>query len=183
VASYVARLSRQQNPYRWVEYSLSSSILIFAIAQLTGIDDVAALVALVGVNAAMIGFGWMQEKYEAPGTGMEPFWRGCAAGVVPWVAIGIYLFAPGASNHAPGFVYGIYFSLFVFFNCFALVQYLQYKRVGRFANYVVGERLYITLSFVAKSLLAWQIFAATLASSGHWESRCRSWWKPRWVQP
>jgi hypothetical protein len=166
-ASYVARLSRQQNPYRWVEYSLSSSIMIFAVAQLTGIEDVAALVALVGVNAAMIGFGWMQEKYETPGTGMEPFWLGCAAGVVPWVAIGIYLFAPGASNHAPGFVYGIYFSLFVFFNCFALVQYLQYKRVGRFANYVVGERLYITLSFVAKSLLAWQIFAATLAGSGH----------------
>jgi hypothetical protein len=83
---------------------------------------------------------------------------------VPWVAIGIYLFAPGASNHAPGFVYGIYFSLFAFFNCFAAVQYLQYKRVGKFTNYLVGERLYITLSFVAKSLLAWQVFAATLAS-------------------
>jgi hypothetical protein len=159
--SYVARLSRHQNPYRWVEYSLSSSIMIFAIAQLTGIRDVVALIALVGVNAAM------QEKYEKPGTGMEPFWLGCVAGVIPWVAIGIYLFAPGASNHAPGFVYGIYFSLFAFFNCFALVQYLQYKRVGRFANYLVGERLYITLSLVAKSLLAWQIFAATLASSGN----------------
>jgi hypothetical protein len=47
-ASNIARLSRQQNPYRWVEYSLSSSIMIFAIAQLTGIEDVAALVALVG---------------------------------------------------------------------------------------------------------------------------------------
>ena len=79
----------------------------------------------------------MQEKYETPGTGMEPFWLGCAAGVVPWVAIGIYHFAPGASNHAPGFVYGIYFSLFAFINCFAFVQYLQYKRVGRFANYAL----------------------------------------------
>ena len=45
---YVARLSRQQNPYRSAEYSLSSSIMIFAITQLTGIEDVAALVALVG---------------------------------------------------------------------------------------------------------------------------------------
>ncbi len=165
--SYVERLSRQQNPYRWVEYSLSSSIMIFAIAQITGVQDVAALIALVGVNAAMIGFGWMQEKYETPGAGMGPFWLGCAVGAVPWLAIGIYLFAPGASNHAPGFVYGIYFSLFAFYNCFAIVQYLQYKRVGKFANYVVGERLYITLSFIAKSLLAWQVFAATLAGSGH----------------
>lgn len=50
--------------------------MIFAITQLTGIEDVAALVALVGVNAAMIGFGWMQEKYGAPGADMEPFLLG-----------------------------------------------------------------------------------------------------------
>jgi hypothetical protein len=61
-------------------------------------------------------------------------------------------------------VYGIVVSLFVFFNVFALVQWLQYKRVGRWADYLVGERTYITLSLVAKSLLAWQVFAGTLAS-------------------
>jgi hypothetical protein len=57
------------------------------------------------------------------------------------------------------------FSLFLFFNSFALVQWLQYKQVGRWADYLVGERSYITLSFVAKSLLAWQIFAGVLATS------------------
>lgn len=98
------------------------------------------------------------------------------------MAIVIYLFAPGASNHAPDFACGIYFSLFAFFNRFAIVQYLQSKRVGRFANYLVGERLYITLSFVAKSLLAGQIFAATLASAGQKWSRCR-WCQPRWKFP
>ncbi len=54
-------------------------------------------------------------------------------------------------------------SLFIFFNIFALVQFLQYKKVGRWANYLTGERTYIVLSLVAKSLLAWQIFAGTLA--------------------
>ncbi|HUX05486.1 MAG TPA: heliorhodopsin HeR [Acidimicrobiales bacterium] len=162
---YQRRLAAQQNPYRWLEYALSSSVMIVAIAQLTGISDVAALVALVGANAAMIGFGWMQERYEAPGGSLQPFWLGCLVGAVPWIAVGIYLFAPGASQHAPGFVYGIYFTIFAFFNCFALVQWLQYKRIGRFADYLVGERTYVILSFVAKSLLAWQIFAAVLAGS------------------
>jgi hypothetical protein len=32
-------------------------------------------------------------------------------------------------------------------------------------DYLVGERAYITLSLIGKSLLAWQIFASTLASS------------------
>ena len=162
---YEGHLAQNRNPYRWVEYSLSSSLMIVAIAQLTGIEDVAAVVALIGVNASMIGFGWIQERYEQPGGSLMPFWLGCGAGVVPWLAIGVYLIGPGASAHAPGFVYGIYVSLFVAFNCFALVQYLQYKKVGRFSEYLVGEKTYLVLSLAAKSLLAWQIFASTLAAT------------------
>jgi hypothetical protein len=163
--SYQTQLLGGRNPYRWLEYSLSASIMIVLIAMLVGIDDIAALVALVGVNASMIGFGWMQERYEAPGAGLGPFWIGCIAGIVPWAAIAIYLIGPGARAHAPGFVYGIFFSLFVLFNCFAVNQWLQYKQVGKWKDYLVGERVYVTLSLVAKSLLAWQIFASTLASS------------------
>jgi hypothetical protein len=162
--SYLDNLAQNRNPYRWLEYSISSSIMIFAIAQITGVGDIAALLGLVGVNAAMIGFGWMQERYEKPGGSMQPFWLGCIAGAFPWIALGLYLFSPGASQHAPGFVYGIYFSIFALFNCFALVQWLQYKQIGRFKDYVAGERLYIWLSFIAKSLLAWQIFAAVLGA-------------------
>ena len=43
------------------------------------------------------------------------------------------------------------------------MQFLQYKKVGRWANYLSGERTYIWLSLIAKSLLAWQIFGGTLA--------------------
>jgi hypothetical protein len=161
---YSGDLLRNRNPYRWIEYSVSSSLMIVVIAQLTGIEDVAALVALVGVNASMIAFGWLQERYESPGGGWWPFVLGCGAGITPWVAIGIYLIGPGSSAHPPGFVYAIFFSLFVFFNTFAVNQYLQYARVGRWRDYLFGERTYITLSLVAKSLLAWQIFASTLAS-------------------
>ena len=164
-SSYQAQLLKSRNPYRWLEYSLSASIMIVLIALLVGIKDIAALVALVGVNASMIGFGWMQERYEAPGLALGPFWIGCVSGSVPWIAIAIYLVGPGADQHAPGFVYGIFFSLFVLFNCFAVNQWLQYKRVGKWDDYLIGERAYITLSLVAKSLLAWQIFASTLAAS------------------
>ena len=162
-AKYEGHLNEHRDPYRWIEYSVSSSIMVLIIALITGIDDVAALIALVGVNASMIGFGWIQERYEAPGQSLMPFWLGCGAGIVPWLAIGVYLIAPGANQHAPGFVYGIFVSLFIFFNCFALVQYLQYAQVGKFKDYLVGERTYLILSLVAKSLLAWQVFAGTLA--------------------
>ena len=76
---------------------------------------------------------------------LGPFWIGCLAGIVPWIAITIYLVGPGADQHAPGFVYGIFFSLFVLFNCFAVNQWLQYKQVGKWNDYLIGERAYITL--------------------------------------
>lgn len=164
-ARYTAGLVAQRNYFRWVEYSISSSVMIVLIAQIVGISDAAALIAIFGVNASMILFGWLQEKYEAPGSGgWLPFIFGCIAGLVPWLAIVVYVVAPASSRDAdpPAFVYGILVSIFVLFNIFALVQWLQYRRVGKWANYLNGERTYITLSLVAKSALAWQIFANTL---------------------
>ncbi|MGA7227181.1 MAG: heliorhodopsin HeR [Acidimicrobiia bacterium] len=162
---YQGNLSRQRNYARWIEYSLSSSVMVVLIAMLVGIADVAALIALAGVNASMILFGLLQEKYETPGAsvGWLPYWFGVIAGAVPWVAIGIYLFSPGFEASPPGFVYGIFFSLFAFFNVFAVVMVLQYKRVGRWADYNYGESTYVLLSLIAKSALAWQVFAGTLA--------------------
>ena len=161
---YVGGLQAGHNYFRWVEYSLSSSIMIVLIAQITGISDVAALMAIFGVNASMILFGWLQEKYEQPGGGMLPFIFGCMTGIVPWLIIVVWVLAPGSSNkpEIPGFVIGIIISLFVFFNTFALVQWLQYKQVGKWRDYLRGERSYILLSLIAKTALAWQIFSGTL---------------------
>ncbi len=163
--NYIGDLSRQINRARWVEYSLSSTLMIIVIAQLVGITDVAALIGLAGANISMILFGWLQEKYEvAGGGGWLPFVFGCIAGLVPWLAILYYTIAPGSDAEPPGFVYAIVVSLFLFFNVFGLNQWLQYRARGRFADYLVGERSYIILSLVAKSLLAWQVFGGTLAA-------------------
>lgn len=162
---YSHGLTERRNYFRWVEYGVSSSVMIVLIAEVTGITDIAALIALFGVNASMILFGWLQEKYVEPGSGdWLPFGFGCIAGAVPWLAIGIYVFSPMSPSaaNAPAFVYGIVATIFILFNSFAWVQYKQYKAKGKWENYLRGERVYITLSLVAKSLLAWQIFANTL---------------------
>ena len=158
---YSADLNAGRNRFRWVEYSISSSLMIVLIAGLTGVNDVAALVALFGVNASMILFGWLMELMNPvrPAATWTPFVFGCIAGVVPWISILIYLVG---SNGPPTFVYGIFVSLFVCFNSFAITQFLQYRAHGRWADYLRGERVYIWLSLIAKTLLAWQIFANVL---------------------
>jgi hypothetical protein len=164
-AKYEKGLKKNINVFRWVEYSFSSSLMIFLIAQITGISDYGALIGIVGVNASMILFGWLQEKYVKPGSGdWLPFIFGCIAGIVPWIVVLISVLSPGSPSDAtpPGFVYGIIISIFVLFNTFAYVQFKQYQAKGKWTNYLRGERAYIVLSFVAKAALAMQIFANTL---------------------
>ena len=136
--------------------------MIALIAMLTGISDIVALIGLLGANAAMILFGLAMEHYERPGApNWLLFYFGCLFGAVPWIGIGIYIWSPGIAAEPPGFVYGIFVSLFIFFNCFALNMWLQYKRIGPWRNYVFGESIYILLSLTAKSALAWQVFFPT----------------------
>jgi hypothetical protein len=91
------------------------------------------------------------------------YYIGCLAGLVPWLVIAFYMWLGAAKGSAaPTFVYWIFVSIFVFFSCFAVNMILQYKKIGPWKNYLYGERAYIILSLVAKSLLAWQVFAGTL---------------------
>ena len=158
---YERNVSRGINPARWIEYSLSSSLMIVVIAMLVGVYDVASLLLIFALNATMILFGWLMELHNqsTERTNWTAYWFGCFAGAVPWIAIAVYL--AGAAT-PPGFVYGIFASLFVFFNVFALNMLLQYRRVGRWRDYLYGERVYMLLSLTAKSALAWQVFAGTL---------------------
>ena len=159
---YERLLAERRNYLRWIEYSVSASIMIVLIAMFTGIRDLAALVAVFGVNTAMIWFGLLMERQqdlERPD--WSAFWYGTAAGLVPWALIGVYV-AGGAQP--PTFVYAIIVFQFLFFSSFAVNMALQYAKVGRWRDYVFGEYGYIVLSLGAKSLLAWLIFANVLRS-------------------
>ena len=151
------------NRFRWVEYSLSATLMILLIASYNGITEISAVIAIAGANVAMILFGWVQEAVNPPGEPvrtMLPFWAGTVVGLAPWVAIVV---STAGAPEVPGFVYGIVVSLFVFFSSFGLNQWLQYRGVGPWASYGFGEKAYLVLSLVAKSALAWQIFGGSLA--------------------
>ncbi|MDQ2973099.1 MAG: heliorhodopsin HeR [bacterium] len=163
--TYESNLTKGINKVRWIEYSLSASIMIVAVSLLVGIYDLTSLVMLFALTAIMNLCGLLMEVHNqtTKTTNWISYWIGCLAGAIPWIVIAFYLWL-GAANgsSAPTFVYGIFVSIFIFFNCFAINMALQYKKVGKWNNYLYGERAYIFLSLIAKSLLAWQVFAGTL---------------------
>lgn len=164
---YVANLKKGMNPVRFYEYALSSSVMIVLIGMLVGINDLGAIILIFGINAMMNLFGLMMELHNqhTQKTNWTAFIFGSVAGIIPWIVIVIYFLGSlaGEGGEPPAFVYAIIPTLFVFFNIFAINMVLQYKKVGPWKDYLFGERVYIILSLSAKTVLAWIIFAGTLA--------------------
>jgi hypothetical protein len=163
---YESYVARGINPARWWEYSVSASVMIVVIAMLAGVTELVALIGLFGANAAMILFGLVQERVNLDRDDVDwrPFAYGCVIGAVPWIAITAQLaIAASEGNGVPGFVIAIFVTLLVLFNSFAVNMWLQYRRRGRWADPAFAERVYILLSLVAKSALAWQVYAGALA--------------------
>lgn len=198
---YKRNVARGINPFRWIEYSISASIMIVLIALVVGISDITSLINAFGANSAMILFGLLQEQYalhrertHSPLRASDwlPFVFGSVIGIVPWIALSVQLgltqtnclrgvngtlftvtatTAPAMANNAtaaaaqciPSFVFGVYASLLVLFFTFALNMLLQYARVWHWARPYFAECIYLWLSLIAKSILAWQIYAGSRA--------------------
>ncbi len=164
---YNDRLSKGINYFRWFEYALSSSVMIVIIAMLFGVYDLGSIILIVGLNATMNLCGLLMEIHNqvTSKTNWTAFIIGSFAGVFPWAIILMYFLGGGNFGQIPWFVYAIFGSYFVFFNLFPLNMVLQYKKVGRWKNYLYGERGYILLSLFAKTILAWLVFAGTMQPS------------------
>jgi hypothetical protein len=167
--AYIENINRGINPYRWYEYAASSSVMICGIATLFGCYDLSSLIVIFIVNASMNFFGLHMEQMNPPErteTIWSPFVHGTIAGLAPWIVVIQYFVGGGNFDQIPGFVYGILFGYFLFFNTFPINMVLQYARVGKWRDYRFGEKVYILLSLLSKSLLAWLVFGGTFQPNG-----------------
>ncbi len=157
---YTDGLENKINMFRWYEYALSSSLMMVLIAVLFGVYEIGALILIFGLNAVMNLFGLLMEKmnHNLEKTDWLPFIYGAIAGIIPWIVVIMYAFGNSDPAKTPWFVYAIFGSYFVFFNLFPVNMILQYKKVGKWKDYLYGERTYIVLSLVAKTVLAWLVF-------------------------
>ncbi len=89
---YRRNIIRHRNPARWYEYSITSSIMILVIALLCGINDLAALIPLMGINATMNLFGDLMELHNQ--TTERTDWTLLSVRYLrrggPWMAIILY---------------------------------------------------------------------------------------------
>lgn len=163
--TYETSLGKKTNRARWIEYGLVAGIMMLAIALLIGVFELSLLLLVFSGTLLMALLGFVTEARARPASKINWFsyWIALASGVVPWIVVLIYLWSSYVyGNGVPAFVYWVIISLLALFACLAINRGFQHKKLGRWDNFLFGERTYIVLMFVAQTALAWQIFFGTL---------------------
>jgi len=162
---YEVELSQGVNMIRWLEYMISASLMLITIGLLSGVYDLATLIAIFAFIAIMCLLGFVTELTSRGTIPNQLAYLGVtAAGFMPWLIVALYVFNASyyGAAHISTFVYWIYGTMFVCTAGFALNMYLRYRNIGRWTSYMYTERGFMLLSFIVKTLLAWQVFVGIL---------------------
>lgn len=160
---YEKDLKQSVNKIRCIEFALSTGFIIVTIGVLAGVQDVATLVALFGLAVLAGLVGIVLEQHQENAKSAFGSIVAAATGLLPWITVGIYLVSDkvyGSMN--PAYVYWLFISVLILFLGIGTNAYLQYRKIGKWSDYIYGERIYMALSLVAKAALAWQVFAGSL---------------------
>ena len=156
-------LERRQ-PLRFIEYSISSTLMVWTILVLLGNVDLWLIMAVGAANWSMNIFGMLQET----SANMVPHFAGWIPFVAVWTIV-LTQFDRGMneSAHVPTAVKAIPSVMMVLFFLFGVNQTgSELNKLGhtRFTwTYKRSEVNYTILSLVAKTILAWMIYGGVTA--------------------
>lgn len=161
---YESDIDKGINTLRWLMYALVFNFIVVIISLTSGVSDLVSLLLLVLVVLFMSLFGAATDAWSK--VGKVPSWVGVASMLavtaVPWLVVAINVWITSVSGgHIPGSMYLTQLSLFTITALIAANTYLQYKKQGRWNEFLFGERVFLFLLLLAQTVLAWQVVAAT----------------------
>jgi hypothetical protein len=158
---YQRNMLRRFNPIRWVEYSISSTIMLVLLALVAGVTSISAITAVIifGILISLCGLA-MESSASRENGSWWPFWIGIFASTAPWILIiarqaSVASFGEPTLSTATILTYAM---MFVLFMLFPGIMYFTYKRQGIWKSYLNTELAYMMLSLFAKTALAWLLY-------------------------
>lgn len=151
---YLNAVKSGNNYFRWVEYSISATIMMLIIAVLSGVKDTQNYILLLTSAFAMI---WTGQWFETSKGGARwvPIIIGfillAGAFIVIWNSFKRRLDEVKAAGfNLPGWLWATVIILFIFYTSFGVVPIVQAMKGGNYRNY---EKTYLTLSLASKATL------------------------------
>lgn len=187
---YSRAVESGRNPYRWVEYGASASVMAMMLAVLSGVRDAYDLALVFVATAAVMFQGYSIEKFASAGAAArDPVSLGCALLVgwgltaAAWAKIGgtwtaaledagdaVDSCGKRETSGPPGFLKYLIVVVALFFVSFGAVSLVHVFHALWTGAPVVGatfgryETAYISLSFAAKATLV--VWCASSVFSG-----------------
>jgi len=136
---------------RWIEWSQVSGIVVFLVAQLNGVTDVAALVALYAITAGASLFLVLHETAAEP---RLPFSFGAAVAIVPWGVIAFYQVGAIVAGGDPALLVRV---LTIALLLLASAYWYDARLARVKGRLVIAERAHTILTTLTVSVLAWAV--------------------------
>lgn len=153
---YNGMIEDKNNYVRWIEYAISATILIVAIAFSSGMSDFDAIILCATSIIGVMMFGQVVERTMET----DPHTANIATSTAWMLLLGVlciilrtFCSTVEGSDGIPSVLYGVITFLFLFYISFGLVQICHMRKVGNFKKYENVEKTYIALSFVSKAML------------------------------
>lgn len=173
------------NPFRWMEYSISASIMAIAISILAGIKDIHLWFLIFMMHAVGMFLGFAIEIVPktdrkttsdgdiemVPGSlpisynSIRKLLFGVASVSIftPWLVICCYFFyaVTKSADNVPDFVYAAFLGTLLLFITFGVNSFLH--NILGYYDFPTAEIVYIILSFTSKTFLAADVFGGLKA--------------------
>ncbi len=150
---------------RYIDYAISSPMMIVVIAVLVGLWDFLAIVLLACAQGALCIIGGAAKK-SPPATARSLFAASGALHIVVWACIALLTYTGTPTKYT--WVYGIIAVLFGLFSAFALVDCLHMCGAINAHKADIG---FLILSATAKLYLQWTLYTGVVAMDNQLEAR------------
>jgi hypothetical protein len=172
---YIKSIGEGHNPIRWIEYSVSATIMIYLVSLISGVRDINAIIPILGANIGTMYTGYISEEAIRRGD-FESARHAIQLGWVLQIFIYITLFRkffsivgdlrsiedpPGTPKFTiPPWLYFVIVPTVLFYGSFGVVATLWYSKAkkvyeatGALPDFRPTEKLYLYLSLFSKLFL------------------------------
>lgn len=163
---YEADLKKRTNRLRWVGFSILNGVLLVLLAMLAGVVELSVLIAVFSLSS-LAGMALLAIDIYNQGKQSLHNLSACIilkAAIIPWILVAVYIWGSTVYGRgaAPGYVFGVLATALVLMVAGAANAVLQYKKQGKWQDFLYGERLFMILGLLLTTAIGWQVFLGAL---------------------
>ena len=160
--NYIKEVNSGKNRYRWVEYAITASLMIYIYSILSGVKDYYIVFLIVLFNIVLMSFGYFLEMSSNP----QAKFMALVMGFFILTIIFTFTYYQFVNNidaakdtyDIPNWVYAIVLAMIFWWLSFGVIGVLYYKASlkGK-VNFTRYEKYYIFLSYISKAFMGYYL--------------------------